>query len=158
MTDDYNRSSEQINTNPATQHPEGFYSPGEAIMYVGETAEGSERHAYDELQRYVSDRHLIEYGWLTPQQLDRSKIYLPPARLQHRARLTRLVRMDLSVLAWWGSPFSKDPDANTALQVRGNLGADQIWRLFNLRQKELAEQFKHRDCRPTLTGKRQVIV
>jgi hypothetical protein len=80
--------------------------------------------------------------------LDGSAIFLPFPELKGNGALTYLPANDLTVLAWWGSPWDGRGAVNSAILVRGRHDVDAVWQAFEKAFPEFAPKMP----RPTVTA------
>lgn len=88
-------------------------------------------------------------GLPTPSQLDATRLFLPRPEQKGEGMLTYLPAPNLTVLAWWGSPFDKRGAVNSAVIVGGKLGAYEVWAAFEQRFPRLAPQVPKPTLRET---------
>lgn len=62
--------------------------------------------------------------------MDGGAIFLPYPEQRGLGALTYLPANDLTVLAWWGSPWDSRGAVNTAVMVRGQHDVDAVWAAF----------------------------
>ena len=65
----------------------------------------------------------------SPRDLDCSSMLLPPENVG-AGSLTYLPACNITVLAWWGSPFDARPGANNAILIRGQFSLNSLWHEF----------------------------
>ena len=78
--------------------------------------------------------------WPEPSSLDANPLLLPIQEQAGRAICTYLPAINVTVLAWWGSPFDSRPKVNSAVLIRGLYSGPQVWEHFCSAFRELAEE------------------
>lgn len=87
----------------------------------------------------------------SPGHLDGSILFLPRPEKVGVGAITYLPGPNLTVLAWWGSPFDRRGAVNSAVIVSGHVRSlDAIWGSFEKHFPELAGRLR----RPEITEDR----
>lgn len=74
--------------------------------------------------------------------LDGGASFLPLPECRGEGALTYLPANDLTVLAWWGSPWDNRGAVNSAVMVRGKHDADAVWSAFEQAFPEFAPKIE----------------
>lgn len=86
------------------------------------------------LGQHESDRLRIPRDF----DLDGGPVFLPHPERVGSGALTYLPACNITVLAWWGSPWDKRGAVNSAILVRGQHDADAAWEAFQERFPQLS--------------------
>lgn len=73
--------------------------------------------------------------------IDGCPMLLPPESIGAGA-LTYLPAIDMTDLAWWGSPWDSRPGVNNHVLVRGQHDADAVWKAFEVAFPRLAQKLQ----------------
>lgn len=93
------------------------------VFYFG-CNEQSGHHLIDRHGRHIGHHDAERFRIPRDHDLDGGPMFLPDPEKVGTGALTYLPACDVTVLAWWGSPWDKRGKVNTAVLVRGKLDAD----------------------------------
>ncbi|HLF10632.1 MAG TPA: hypothetical protein VJA26_05410 [Gammaproteobacteria bacterium] len=94
---------------------------------------------HEQLRDFECDQLGFPKSW----HLDGGPLFLPRPERVGEGMLTHLPAPNITILAWWGSPFDKRGAVNSAIIVSGNVRSiDAIWFAFEKGFPELAKQLQ----------------
>lgn len=115
------------------------------VYYFG-CWEQAGHHMRDSSRRSISQHEAARLGIPSDHDLDGGPMFLPQPERKGIGMLTYLPACNVTVLAWWGSPWDQRGAVNAAVLVRGQHDADAVWQAFEVAYPSLAPKLQ----RPTL--------
>ena len=102
-------------------------------------------------KQLLSDRDIKKQKLRIPPsaQLDGSSLFLPLPEAVGKGALTHLPALDITILAWWGSPFDTRGEVNNAIISTSIWGETEMWNQFQEDFPELSKKLE----RPSIVMK-----
>lgn len=90
-------------------------------------------------KKAVSSDEAERWGFLTPEDLDQSRLLLPRPQVEGQGCRTYLPALHLTVLSWWNQVLDTRPGVNSHFMMKGRAGDDMMWDTFHDHYPELAK-------------------
>lgn len=118
------------------------------VYYFG-CWEQAGHHLRDRSGRSIGDHESTRLRIPRDFDLDGGPLFLPHPERVGRGAVTYLPACNVTVLAWWGSPWDKRGAVNSAVILRGRHDADGAWTAFTEAFPRLASQLMKPETLPS---------
>lgn len=90
----------------------------------------SGHYIFNRAGRIVDSRMAMQWGFLTGEDLDGSRIFLPKPAVLGQGCRTYLPSLHLTILSWWNEIYDTRPGVNSHFMMKGRAGDDMMWDTF----------------------------